>query len=153
MPYLEATTCEILRLSTVLSMGVARQMLSTKQFYGYTLKKGTSIFANLYAVHHDPKIWGDPFVFRPERFLSEDGTKVIKHEALIPFSRGVRKCIGATLARDTLFLFLSSIFQQFHINCDPETKDKNMKPYFEPDIGYFLVPKPFKIILLSRTSD
>ena len=31
------------------------------------------IIANIWYIHHDPKIWGDPWNFRPERFLNEDG--------------------------------------------------------------------------------
>ena len=31
------------------------------------------IFANVQYVHHDEKVWGDPWNFRPERFLDEDG--------------------------------------------------------------------------------
>ena len=41
------------------------------------------------------RVWGlDSKKFRPERFLSPDETKVIKHEALVPFSVGKRVCPG-----------------------------------------------------------
>ncbi|GFT77362.1 cytochrome P450 2J2, partial [Nephila pilipes] len=45
------------------------------------------VLANLWSVHHNPKYWGnDAEIFRPERFLSEDGKRVIKSEHFIPFS-------------------------------------------------------------------
>lgn len=44
--------------------------------------------ANIWAVHNDPKIWDNPHIFDPNRFLSDDGKEVIKHEALMPFSIG-----------------------------------------------------------------
>lgn len=150
MPYLEAMTLELLRISTILSMGVAHRMTTSKEFNGYTLKKNTAVFANLYGVHHDPDIWGDPFTFRPDRFLDAEGTKVIRHEAFVAFSDGRRRCLGESLARDTFFLFISSIFQQFRVLPDPDMKTE---PDFEADIGYFLVPKPFKIVMVPRSED
>lgn len=42
------------------------------------------VVANFVYMHHDEKIWGDPFVFRPERFSSEES--VGRHpSAYIPF--------------------------------------------------------------------
>ena len=29
----------------------------------------SQILPNLWGIHHDEKIWGDPWEFRPERFL------------------------------------------------------------------------------------
>ena len=51
--------------------------------------------ANIYAIHHEKETWGDPYVYRPERFLSPDGKTVIKHEALVAFSAGKRVCPGS----------------------------------------------------------
>ena len=35
---------------------------------GMRIKKGTWVLMDLYGTNHDPAIWGDPGVFRPERF-------------------------------------------------------------------------------------
>jgi len=45
--------------------------------------------ANFWAVHHDKKIWDNPFIFDPNRFVSDKDNDVIKHKALIPFSIGI----------------------------------------------------------------
>jgi cytochrome P450 len=45
------------------------------------------IIINLYGLHMDKKYWGDPEVFRPERFLDSQGN-VKREEALIPFGIG-----------------------------------------------------------------
>ena len=37
----------------------------------------------------DPKVWGDPENFRPERFLDEDNN-VIRRNDIIPFGLGMR---------------------------------------------------------------
>ncbi len=105
------------------------------------------MFYNLHGVHHDPEIWEDPESFKPERFLNEDETKFVHNEALIAFSEGKRKCIGENFAKETLFLFVTCICQQFNILPDPNNK---VKVDFEADFGIILGPKPFKVVLSSR---
>lgn len=98
-------------------------------------------------MHHDQKIWGDPENFRPERFLSEDGKKYQKSEYLIPFQLGRRQCVGETLARDTIFLYLANIYQKFEITFDPNTPE----PTLECQPNFLLHPYPYSIIMKDRT--
>jgi len=42
---------------------------------------------NMHSVHKDEKVWGDPDVFRPERFLDSEGN-VTNLTHLIPFGMG-----------------------------------------------------------------
>ena len=65
-------------------------MLQDAVINGYFFPKNTTVISNIYRVHNNPKVWGDPENFRPERFLSEDGKKIVKNENLIPFSAGKR---------------------------------------------------------------
>ncbi|XP_060566953.1 cytochrome P450 1A1-like [Ruditapes philippinarum] len=39
----------------------------------YEIAANTTVIANVWYVHHDPKVWGDPWTFRPERFLDHEG--------------------------------------------------------------------------------
>lgn len=94
MPYTEAVLLETLRKSSLLPMGVLHRMLSDHVFHGYVFPKHCTVIPNLYAYHHDPDVWGDPENFRPERFLSEDGSKVIRRDSIMPFSVGRRVCLG-----------------------------------------------------------
>lgn len=34
------------------------------------------IFSNLFGIHHDERFWPDPWTFKPERFLTPEGTIV-----------------------------------------------------------------------------
>lgn len=146
MPYTEAVIAETFRMSSVISTGVPHRMLEDKMFHGYLLPKGTSVFVNIYAVHRDPDVWGnDHDAFKPERFLNEDKTKFVKNDALIPFSEGKRKCIGDNVGRDTVFIFVTNIVQKFKI-----LPENNEKADMEAGLGYFLVPKPFKLIISER---
>lgn len=40
-----------------------------------------------WALHMDPDVWEDPEVFRPQRFLAEDGS-LLKPPEFIPFQTG-----------------------------------------------------------------
>jgi methyl farnesoate epoxidase/farnesoate epoxidase len=66
----------------------------------------------LWSVLHDREHWGDPEVFRPERFLDADG-RFIKDEFMVKFGAGKRVCFGETLARNMLFLVFSTLMQEF----------------------------------------
>ncbi|XP_068927618.1 cytochrome P450 1A2 isoform X2 [Petaurus breviceps papuanus] len=63
------------------------------------------------------KIWEDPSVFRPERFLSTDGTinKALSEKVII-FGLGKRRCLGETFARWEIFLFLAILLHQMEFS-------------------------------------
>uniref|UniRef100_A0A673UXJ9 Cytochrome P450 1A n=1 Tax=Suricata suricatta TaxID=37032 RepID=A0A673UXJ9_SURSU len=69
------------------------------------------------------KLWGDPSEFRPERFLTSDGTvnKALS-EKVILFGLGKRKCIGEIIARLEVFLFLAILLQQVEFSVAKGTK-------------------------------
>ncbi|ODM89325.1 Methyl farnesoate epoxidase [Orchesella cincta] len=140
LPYIEAIVMETLRLSSIVPLGIPHQLIADTEFHGYLLPKGITLMPNLYTIHHDKKIWGeDANLFRPERFLDEDETRVVHNDALIPFSAGRRQCLGEGLARDTIFLFIASILQNFDIGPDPKSPVLDM----ETIPGILVEPKPF----------
>ncbi len=44
------------------------------EWRGHHFGKGTWVLLDLYGTNHDPRIWGDPDAFRPERFGAWDGS-------------------------------------------------------------------------------
>lgn len=74
---------------------------------------GTTVNYSIYKFHTDPDYWGDPEVFRPERFLNTDGkkVKVVRPERFVPFGFGKRVCIGELLAKAELFIFTVLLIQ------------------------------------------
>jgi len=147
MPFMEAFIMEVLRKSSILAIGVPRSTLQDVEFHGYSIPKGTFIFANLYGAHHDPAVWGDPENFRPERFLSADGRKAEHHDFLIPFQTGKRICPGETLAQNQIFLFMTSLLQRFEIMAEPG----NPKPTLSPKVGQVVRGTfPYEMMLKER---
>ena len=90
--------------------------------------------------------WGpDAEMFRPERFLDENG-KVLKKKHFLPFSIGKRQCLGETLAKTELFLFFTGLVHQYKFLPEDE---KNI-PSEDCVFGITLLPKPFNVKLLNR---
>lgn len=79
------------------------------------------MIASLYSMHTDEKLWGDPFSFRPERFLDMRGRLSLKKDISLPFGAGKRLCAGETFARNTLFLFTAALFQHFDFKLENGT--------------------------------
>ena len=91
MPYMDAVLHELLRVSSIAPLGVQHKVMKDVDFHGYRIPKDTMIFANLYAVHHDPTVYKNPGAFLPERFLGDQG-KILKTEAFLAYSTGKRGC-------------------------------------------------------------
>ena len=65
-------------------------MMEDTDFRGYHFPKGTWVFSNIYAVHHDEKTWPEPYAFKPERHINAAG-KVVKKDEHIAF--GIGTCL------------------------------------------------------------
>src|SRR6266568_1636786 len=79
---------------------------------GYHFPAGTLIMISQWVLHRLPDIWGDPQVFRPERWDPVNGQKVPQW-AYFPFGGGSRICIGMPLAQLQVRLVLATILQRY----------------------------------------
>ncbi|CAG2118220.1 unnamed protein product [Medioppia subpectinata] len=88
MPFTQAFINESFRFKTLLPLNLMRSSVENSSILGNFIPKNTRVLANIWAVHNDPKVWLNPQIFNPNRFLTDDGKEVIKIDALIPFSTG-----------------------------------------------------------------
>ncbi|KAL3862706.1 hypothetical protein ACJMK2_008659 [Sinanodonta woodiana] len=145
--YTEAFIMEVLRISSTVILSVAHAPVTDVCIRGYRIPKGIRILPDIHSVLSDPKVWGDPENFRPERFVNEDG-KLIKPDEFIPFFTGKRKCLGASMAQMELFLFISALVQRFELK-PPEGKTLDIKDV-DGVCGGTHSPKPFYIRAIPR---
>ena len=127
-------------------LGVFHCATQDTQISKFNIPKGSWICVNQYHILNDPEVWEDPENFRPERFLSEDGKSVVKNEAMCIFSFGPRRCVGEQVARDTLFLFVSSVCQRFILKSDPKLQGV---PSLEAST-WLHAPNKFNIVAIDR---
>lgn len=119
--------------------------MSATKLCGYDIPANMEVWPNLWAVHHDPDLWGDPDVFRPERFLDSEG-KVVKPDYLIPFSTGTRRCLGEDLAKIEMFMIFAATVQKFTFRCPVGHPPPSLKPLE----GVTLAPQPYPVIFQKR---
>ncbi|XP_046550719.1 cytochrome P450 1A1-like [Haliotis rubra] len=125
--YTAAVLHEINRFVSLTPLSLPHFTTTDTSLGGYSINQNTVVFINLYSMSHDPEVWGDPHVFRPERFLDSSG-EINKSllEEFLPFSTGRRKCLGESLARNELFLFFTGVLQKCSIIQPPEVEEYSM---------------------------
>ena len=148
LPYVEAVITEVLRYSSIFPLSIFHSTLEDVHFHGYDIPKDTMIVPNLYGLHHDPAIWGDPATFRPERFVTPEGRVSKPVDAIMAFSWGKHGCIGEKLARNTIFLFVTTIFRKYRIIPNPERP----KPCIDYTPTFIMQPKPYEYVLELRAT-
>ncbi|CAH0546161.1 unnamed protein product [Brassicogethes aeneus] len=119
LPYLECVVLETLRMFTGRVFTVPHRALKDTYLNGYLIPKDCQVIANLHGVMMRPESgFDDPEAFIPERFL-KDG-KISLPDNYMPFAMGKHRCMGETLARANVFLFLCTMLQNFQFSIVPE---------------------------------
>ncbi|XP_070581552.1 cytochrome P450 1B1-like [Ptychodera flava] len=147
LPYVDSLIYELLRHTTLVPLSVPHATVIDTKFYGYDIPKDTPVFPNLHSANFDEMEWEDPDLFKPERFLSQDGQSLNKVKAakLASFSFGKRRCPGEQLAQKELFLFITLFLQRCTINKCPGDD-----PKLKWNHGLSLTPDRFKILTTPR---
>lgn len=73
----------------------------------YHFPPGTQIGVQIYTLHINPKVFPDPFAFKPERWLDSPTPEMQRD--WIPFGLGQRQCIARNLATQELFLAVRAL--------------------------------------------
>lgn len=89
-----------------------RQAVEAFDLDGYSFPAGTMLMFSQWVLHRLPDVWGDPEVFRPERWDPSGGQKVPQW-AYFPFGGGSRICMGMSLAQLQIRLVLATILQRY----------------------------------------
>ncbi|XP_043839985.1 cytochrome P450 2C23-like [Dromiciops gliroides] len=146
MPYVDAVVHEIQRYISLLPFSLPRSAPWDIHFKNYVIPKGTTIFPLLHSILYDRKAFPNPYQFDPQNFLDKSGN-FQKNDYFTPFSLGKRICLGESLARMELFLFLATILQNFTLKPLVNPKELDITPL---KIGFLCVPPIFKLSLLPR---
>ncbi|KAH9489494.1 Cytochrome P450 2C3 [Bulinus truncatus] len=146
LTYLNAAILETQRLASLVPLAFPHTCPRDVTVRGYTIPKGSFIMPNLDSALYDEKIWGhDAMSFRPERFLHQDGP-IKNYDELVPFSVGRRACLGESMAKTELFLYLANMIQKFEfLPVDPDHP-----PPMKYIVGVTVSPVPYEVRIVSR---
>uniref|UniRef100_A0A3P8X662 Uncharacterized protein n=1 Tax=Cynoglossus semilaevis TaxID=244447 RepID=A0A3P8X662_CYNSE len=145
MPYVQAVIHEIHRKGDVTPLGLYHSATKDTELMGYSIPKGTIVVTNISSVLNEEGQWKFPHEFNPENFLNDQG-EFVKPEAYLPFSAGVRMCLGEALARMEVFLVTVSLLRKFRFTWPEDAGE----PDFTPLFGTIQTPKPYRMKIQLR---
>jgi cytochrome P450 len=121
-PYTRAVIDETMRMWAPATQLIALQRVATADATvgGYRVDKGDKIWIDVHGIHHDPRHWPEPEVFRPERFLEGSPEAAARHPcAYLPFGVGPRRCIGWRFALEEAVICLVQLYRRARFQLDP----------------------------------
>ncbi|KAL2284621.1 hypothetical protein FJTKL_08721 [Diaporthe vaccinii] len=119
LPYLRACIDESLRLTPPTPGHLPRKVLTHGlEVDGVWVAPGTTVGVSAYSIHRNETYFSDPYDFRPERWLNDDGSYRGAGTAFNAFSAGATGCIGKQLAYMELSLAVAMLIRRFNIQVD-----------------------------------
>ncbi|KAF6746135.1 cytochrome P450 [Ephemerocybe angulata] len=170
LPYLEALMYEILRWNPSVPLGLPHVATQDDEYRGYTIRKGTVVWANIWSILQDEEVFPNPAEFRPERYLDEDGRiakgskQVLAVKTAFGFGRRkvicftvdctdmhsreyYRICPGLYLAENSVFLAIAMFL--FALDVFPHEDGLLEVEY----VGFISHPRPFKCKIRPRNPE
>lgn len=148
LPYLQATICEVMRLSAFGPIDVPHKAIHDSTIQGYHIPKGTTVLFNFWRIHLDSRAWEEPELFNPSRFLDEDG-KFVGWDAFPsfrPFGEGRRVCVGQALGKMQVFVVASKMLHHFRFSVPPGQE----KPTLDGKTSAVRYPKKYELCAKKR---
>lgn len=131
LQYTECCLRESLRKYSVVP-SVVRVASEDIEMGEYNIEKGATIMINIQGVHHDPKFWPEPTIYRPERFLKD-----IQPFTFMPFVEGPRMCLGQYLSILESKMVLSWLVHNYDFVLENKDEAGQKHPFMVPIIPKF----------------
>ncbi|OVA00032.1 Cytochrome P450 [Macleaya cordata] len=120
--YVKACAREAFRLHPIAPFNLPHVSNSDTTVAGYFIPKGSHVLLSRTGLGRNPKVWDEPFKFKPERHLKDGLGEVDFTEPdlrFISFSTGRRGCMGAPLGSAMTFMLLARLLQGFSWSVPP----------------------------------
>lgn len=111
--YTRALIEETLRLYPPVHV-FSRIALKDDVICGQPIAAKSFVTISAWLLHRHEKYWDEPEVFRPERFLPENASKIVRN-SYIPFGLGPRICLGKNFGLMESVLMLALLAQRFEL--------------------------------------
>ncbi len=124
LPYADAVVKEAIRLYPPAYV-LGREALADCEIGGFRVPKGATIYMSPWVMHRDPRWFGSPESFLPERWLDGLAARLPRF-VYFPFGGGPRVCIGDRFAMMEAVLILATIARRFRLE---RTSDAEVVPF------------------------
>uniref|UniRef100_A0AAF5Q696 Cytochrome P450 family protein n=3 Tax=Wuchereria bancrofti TaxID=6293 RepID=A0AAF5Q696_WUCBA len=136
LKYLFQCICETGRITPNIVV-IGRKIDIEIDLCGYTVPAGITCCISPFAIMRDPKHYDNPEEYDPEHFAPD---KVEKRDpfAFVPFSAGIRNCIGSKFANLELVVTLAHILRRYRvISMIPEVQNRPIPEFtLKPSKGF-----------------
>ncbi|KAG2143070.1 cytochrome P450 [Suillus clintonianus] len=127
LPRLRAFIVESMRWRPLAPMGFPHRTTKDVIWENYCIPAGTTVFGSHWSIFRDPKVYPDPYAFKPQRWIDDEG-HMKDTLTFFLYGFGRRACPGLHVANRSMFINSALIFWAFNVALD-DTKPLN-------DLGY-----------------
>ncbi|CAO3627023.1 unnamed protein product [Cunninghamella blakesleeana] len=115
LKYINQAIKETLRMNGPATQVTPRVVAKDTEISGVFIPKGSYITVDIYDLHHNPKIWKDPEVFNPDRFVEGGEAETNERSGLgwAPFASGSRMCIGMNFSLAEQRVMISCLLRKY----------------------------------------
>ncbi|KAG8790018.1 hypothetical protein FRC12_012917 [Ceratobasidium sp. 428] len=127
--YVERLLTELFRWCPTLPGGFPHACYEDDVYKGYGIPRGAMVIANTWAITRNPKVYPNPEIFDPDRFLNPEVPPAPA------FGFGRRLCPGIHYANAAVFITIASVLATFDIRLTQDQKGANIVPTMSENIG------------------
>ncbi|KAF9488920.1 cytochrome P450 [Pleurotus eryngii] len=153
LPYVRAIMLEALRWQPVLPLGKPILLFQPSHYKGYFIPKGSTVFANVWALLRDEAYYPDADKFKPERFLKDGDIDPRLLDPIPNFGFGRRICPGRFFAMDSIFMSIASTLSCFNIGKSKDSEGRDIEPDIQYDPGFTMHLIPFECSITPRSAE
>jgi cytochrome P450 len=119
-----------------------RRVVSDYDLDGFPLAEGTHLLLSPYVAGRDERVFPEPMVFRPERWVDEPPPPA---GAFFPFGLGNRRCLGEAFAWSEGVLCLKALLKRYRVALTPSAR-------VTEHAGFTLRPSPGVPVICRQVS-
>lgn len=135
LPYLEYVIEETTRCVPLSPLGVPHASLEDDVYEGMLIPKGSIVYANAQAMTHDERVYSNPEIFNPDRYIPKEKGGLGEPLPEGPFGFGRRVCVGRQLALAGVYIFMSTMLSTFDLKPMVDEDGKEIPPVVELTVG------------------
>jgi len=99
-------------------IGITRTAMRRTELAGRTIERGTMLIISPYVLHRHRRLWRDPDLFDPTRFLAGP-ERAVERYTYLPFGVGPRMCVAAGFALQEATLVVATLMRHFVLDLIP----------------------------------
>ncbi|PWY94046.1 cytochrome P450 [Aspergillus sclerotioniger CBS 115572] len=149
LPYLRACLDESMRILPPTPFNLPRKTPPEGcEILSQWVPGNTTVSMSSYVAHRDEKVFSDPEVFRPERWLGERGKELQPY--FITFSAGARGCIGRNISYLEQTILIASTIHRYDLELVDPSMEQTSYEHLNMNPGPLPVKGDIKPVIVAE---